>query len=133
MGLWARIRLPLLSCAAYSLVFLVRLPVTRHQILAAIDYAVCQRSELFIGNSVSTFSAHLLLERAHHQQQVSSEVGGEGSLGNLRQAGFHYNSGSVPLASVLFGTSSAAAIAAHTATRRRLVWVFVIDADAGQW
>ena len=31
-------------------------------VLAAVDYAVCARARTFIGNSVSTFSAHLLLE-----------------------------------------------------------------------
>jgi hypothetical protein len=45
-----------------------------------------------------------------------------------KQASFHYNGGPIPLASVLFGTGLALA-----AARRPLVWVFVIDADAGKW
>ena len=47
---------------------------------AAVDYYVAERSEVFVGNSVSTFSAFLLVERQRRNA-----------------AAFHYNGGNVPL------------------------------------
>ena len=54
--------------------------------LAAIDFAVCSTAEVFVGNSVSSFTALLLLTPIETR--------------NARRR-FHYNGGNVPLAAVL--------------------------------
>jgi hypothetical protein len=80
-------------------------------VLAAIDYAVCARARVFVGNSVSTFSAHLILERlyrrrAYAQVMMTSGVGSSQSTTadqNRPTEGFHYNGGDIPLDQVIFG------------------------------
>jgi hypothetical protein len=64
---------------------------------AAIDFIICRNADTFIGNSVSTFSAMLLLERQFQAPHLNM-------LGNMRRSlrTFHYNGGSIPLAEVLF-------------------------------
>jgi hypothetical protein len=56
------------------------------EFFAAIDYYICENAPIFVGNSVSTFSAMLLLSRERrrtlHQEKLEH---------------FHYNGGNIPL------------------------------------
>ena len=54
--------------------------VSHRDVFAAIDYIVCSQARLFIGNSVSTFSATIELRRLQFNLPV-----------------FHYNGGNIPL------------------------------------
>jgi hypothetical protein len=65
-------------------------------LLAAVDYAVAAKAHTFVGNSVSTFSAHLLMGRRHAQQARLYDAGG------ISLADFHYNGGNVPLVDVMY-------------------------------
>jgi hypothetical protein len=79
----------------------------QREVFAAIDYAVCAQAALFVGNSVSTFSATLELRRLGDQRPV-----------------FHYNGGSIPLATYTPLLPAAAARVAADASARPLKWVF---------
>lgn len=72
------------------------------ELLAAIDYAVCSKAGLFIGNSVSTFSAMVELTRS----QVS-------------QPSFHYNGGNIPLVAYMPSPE-------FDLIPKRLKWVFTM-------
>lgn len=54
--------------------------IANREMFAAIDYAVCAQADLFIGNSVSTFSAMIELRRLQDNKPT-----------------FHYNGGNIPL------------------------------------
>jgi hypothetical protein len=56
--------------------------VRDRELLAAVDYEVCRHADLFIGNSVSSFSAMLLLARERSN-----------ALQGTRYLNFNYNSG----------------------------------------
>ena len=72
-------------------------------LLAAVDYHICMRARTFAGNSVSSFTAHLLLWRAYAQQ-------GDASSDMLFGKGdFHYNAGGIPLAGVMYTAKEAVA------------------------
>ena len=104
------------------------------EFLAAVDYGIAQRAHRFIGNSVSTFSALLLMQR---QQRVSSSPLSPSlspssppppllsslppSLPSINDD-FHYNGGNVPLAEIL----------GEHPRHRRLKWVFTLNAQAGE-
>ena len=45
-------------------------------VLAAVDFAVCTAAQTFVGNSVSTFSAHQLLRRARARARQRRLPGG---------------------------------------------------------
>ena len=64
---------------------------------AAVDFYIAQSATRFIGNSVSTFSAHLLMQR---------EYWGLDAQKGRAFADFHYNGGSVPLQEVQFGSKA---------------------------
>ena len=66
------------------------------EFLAAVDFSVSERAHRFIGNSVSTFSALMLMRRSEADASVGAPCG--------HSHDFHYNGGSVPLAEVLFRT-----------------------------
>jgi len=70
------------------------------EILAAIDWIVCDESDTFVGNSVSTFSALRLLGLQH---QILPSKLQPLSPRQLEQAetSFHYNGGIIPLAGIL--------------------------------
>lgn len=59
----------------------------QREIFAAVDYEICKESDIFIGNSVSTFSAMLLLTRERNRIFGNSP--------HIRH--FHYNSGGICL------------------------------------
>lgn len=86
------------------------------EFLAAVDFAVGERARIFIGNSVSTYSALMLMRR--------SEAGvSTGALcGHKYAADFHYNGGNVPLSDVLFDTP--------LCSQRPFKWVFTLNAHA---
>ena len=83
--------------------------VTHRELSAFHDLLVCEAAGLFVGNSVSTFSAYLELKRERRRRG---------------RADFHYNGGNIPLQAVLFGREW------ETAARRTLKWVFTINGDA---
>jgi hypothetical protein len=56
------------------------------EIFAAIDFEVCAKADVFVGNSVSSFAALLLLMRERNRQ-----------LRGVDLRHFHYNSGNIPL------------------------------------
>lgn len=71
------------------------------ELLATIDFAVCSAAHFFVGNSVSTFSAHILIERILKRQAVSTHKWLK--LRRMTESeSFHYNGGRIPLADVLF-------------------------------
>jgi GDP-fucose protein O-fucosyltransferase len=70
-------------------------PERQRELRAAIEYEVATRATIFVGNSVSTFSALQIMGR------------------NDPQAGYAYNAGQVPLASMI-----------PAPTIKRLKWVF---------
>ena len=63
---------------------------SRREMLAAVEYAVCLAANTFVGNSVSSFTGHLLLAR----QMSNALPSGARS--------FHYNGGSTPLADLIY-------------------------------
>ena len=75
--------------------------MSKRELFAAIDFVICLGSPLFVGNSVSTFSALLELRRLQEQLPV-----------------FHYNGGDIPLRTFLPIT--------HIAQRKPLKWVFTM-------
>jgi hypothetical protein len=75
--------------------------VSNRELFAAIDYAVCSEADLFIGNSVSTFSAMIELRRMQENRLT-----------------FHYNGGNIPLQDYLPINT----VAMH----HRLKWVFAM-------
>ena len=81
-------------------------------VLAAIDYAVCNASSTFVGNSVSTFSAMQMLSAKH--QTASSDPKQE-------KITFHYNGGNIPLEEVIPITRRQ-----RDKTSRPLKWLFVM-------
>ena len=100
-------------------------------LLAAIDFAVVKSAQTFIGNSVSTFSAMILLwrqkERAashlscndfkeEQQRRARNRI-----THPCRLDAFHYNGGDIPLQSVLFGEASSGAL-----PQRGLKWIFTV-------
>ena len=95
--------------------------------LAAIDYAVCAAADAFVGNSVSSFSAMLLLHRRHRLHSGSKQLAAE--VGGVRDD-FHYNGGGIPLQDVLFedADDDDDAAVAHQA---RLMWVFTLNGAEG--
>lgn len=78
----------------------------RREWFAFIDYEICRGARYFIGNSVSTFSAMIELNR----------------LKNNRTA-FHYNTGNIPLEEMLPIRRTAEAAGQQSA---RLKWIFSI-------
>lgn len=77
---------------------------TNREWCAAVDYLVALGSDKFIGNSVSTFSAFMLLERSAPRD-------------------FWYNGGNIPLFEVLFGKQTSDSLLG--AYRKKLKWAFV--------
>ena len=76
------------------------------ELLAAIDYAVCKRSSTFIGNSVSTFSALMLLSLQHESftRRLDVSAGNkqnENWLQRSRRTSVHYNGGDIPLEEIV--------------------------------
>ena len=67
----------------------------QRELLASIDLLVCDAASRFVGNSVSTFSAYLLLRRRHRHRQL-------GTAGD----DFWYNGGSIPLQDAGFSIPS---------------------------
>ena len=86
-------------------------------VLAAVDFAVCSAAHTFVGNSVSTFSAHLLLRRAYTRSRTPTLRGGRE---------FHYNGGEIPLESAVFGRARRP----HSNLNRNLKWVFTVTGSA---
>ena len=82
----------------------------KRELLAYIDLLVCDRASRFAGNSVSTFSAYLLMRRRH--------IG-------LQRDDFWYNGGPIPLQSMMTGLLDPLS----TSTERPLKWVFTINAN----
>ena len=88
--------------------------VTERELLAAIDFVVCAGADIFVGNSVSTFSAFLEIQR---QRQHRIGGSGDGGSDGARSGGdsdakrqyvqFHYNGGGIPLLKFLPIDSSA--------------------------
>ena len=78
---------------------------SQREMHAAIDFAVCLQSELFVGNSVSTFSALIELRR---MQGHSPSI--------------HYNGGDIPLAKLIPPPRSAQVLI--NAIASPLKWVF---------
>jgi hypothetical protein len=83
-------------------------------IFAAIDFYVCDHASTFIGNSVSTFSAMLLLMSKH--RSVNEVL--TASQKTKRETSFHYNGGKIPLQELI-------PISAHR-VKKPLKWLFVI-------
>jgi len=74
------------------------------ELRALIDYYIASKATYFIGNSVSTFSAHLLMERAATCDHCVD---------------LHYNGGNVPMSQMVFR---------HPVPQNaRLKWVFVVN------
>jgi len=82
-------------------------------VLAAVDFAVCSAAHTFVGNSVSTFSAHLLLRRAYTRSRTPTLRGGRE---------FHYNGGEIPLESAVFERAQR--------PHNNLKWVFTVTGSA---
>jgi len=95
--------------------------------LAAVDYAVSAAADAFVGNSVSSFSAMLLLHRRHRERRGVKE--GAAEAGSVRDD-FHYNGGSIPLQDVLFGDGDDDEQA--VARQARLMWVFTLSGAEGR-
>lgn len=72
------------------------------EVWAAVDYAICSNASLFIGNSVSTFSASIELRRIIENRPV-----------------FHYNGGPIPLKELL-------PLPPIISTPKPLKWVFTL-------
>ena len=85
-------------------------------LLAAVDYAISGFADTFVGNSVSTFSAFIMLERERRCATSNRPA---------RCRGFHYNGGSIPLRDVLFHGYSP-----PQSQQRRLKWVFTLTQGA---
>lgn len=95
-----------------SLVDLSLHKVAHRELRASIDYYISSRATRFIGNSVSTFSAHLLLERrATRREAIATD--------------FHYNAGDIPLSQVLFENSITA--------QKQLKWVFAVNSNTPKY
>lgn len=78
----------------------------RREWFAFIDYEICREARHFIGNSVSTFSAMLELNRLKNNHDT-----------------FHYNTGNIPLEEMLPIRRTAEAAGQQSA---RLKWIFSI-------
>jgi hypothetical protein len=77
-------------------------------IFAAIDFYVCDHASTLIGNSVSTFSAMLLLMSRH--RSVNEVLTARQKT--KREISFHYNGGNIPLQEVI-------PISVHRGKKRR--------------
>eukprot|EP00316_Scyphosphaera_apsteinii_P023193 CAMPEP_0119303636 /NCGR_PEP_ID=MMETSP1333-20130426/5036_1 /TAXON_ID=418940 /ORGANISM="Scyphosphaera apsteinii, Strain RCC1455" /LENGTH=617 /DNA_ID=CAMNT_0007306367 /DNA_START=214 /DNA_END=2064 /DNA_ORIENTATION=- len=78
------------------------------------DLLVCSMSHRFIGNSVSTFSAYLELQRRHRSQEAAAKD-------------FHYNGGKIPLEDVIFKPG---ALQQAETRSKALKWIFTVNGDA---
>ena len=97
------------------------------ELLALVDMEVCRRADRFIGNSVSNFSAWLLVQRAQQDRRVDRLTGApvdSESWPRDPRRDFHYNGGRVPLLATLFGTH------VSLLPERPLKWVFTLT-EAG--
>ena len=117
---------------------------TQRDVLAAIDYLVVQSANTFVGNSVSTFSAMLLLgrERQRHKNpscRTASLIAHDrlvrighhvatSSSPPCPQNGFHYNGGNIPLRGALFGETESDSL-----PQRGLKWVFTVTSAGSEY
>ena len=77
---------------------------------SAIDAIICEKATLFVGNSVSTFSALIELRRLQHNEPV-----------------FHYNAGNIPLANMVPIQHHAVELTANGVDKQnRLKWIFAL-------
>lgn len=97
----------------------------RRELHAAVDYLLCSRADHFIGNSVSTMSAQLLLSRRSARTRANASAGGSRTrpAGRWALRDFHYNGGSIPLEEVLLGSDAAKREVLRRAELR--TWAFV--------
>lgn len=75
-----------------------------------VDYYIASRATYFVGNSISTFSAHLLMQRktiCHKESKFCND--------------FHYNGGQIPMQEMLFPHK--------LYIQERLKWVFVVNSN----
>ena len=90
----AKFKLILKQDVSYRLPDSIRYDMaTNRELFAAIDYEICYRANLFIGNSVSTFSAMLLLTRERDRVLADSSKHSDDSKLLLSKRHFYYNGG----------------------------------------
>jgi len=85
--------------------FLKQLPSYERarELLAMIDFRICSAAAVFVGNSVSTFGAHLLLERQYKQNALMKY--NFFTVQNVSPfLSVQYNGRCIPLSEVLFGS-----------------------------
>eukprot|EP00968_Pinguiococcus_pyrenoidosus_P019822 scaffold2210_cov316-Pinguiococcus_pyrenoidosus.AAC.9 len=111
---------------------------------AAVDYVVAERAHTFVGNSISTFSAFILIDRC---VVGKSSLPAEGvnsrpflsSTPYVRhfivarhrkgEAGFHYNGGTNVLADAYVVPKESLAV---PTLRKPMKWVFTLTGDTGR-
>lgn len=85
--------------------------VDDREMFAAIDAIICAKATLFVGNSVSTFSALIELRRLQHDEPV-----------------FHYNAGNIPLGGMVPINHHSVQLTDNGVQKWcRLKWVFALS------
>jgi hypothetical protein len=85
------------------------------EFFAAIDYEICERVPVFVGNSVSTFSALLLASRERRRQLYGESL-----------KHFHYNGAEIPLFDFLPLDGMRAIFRAHSYGCSSYCWPFTV-------